>query len=163
MAAKIIQFPVQPQKPDRTVEARWGGYKDVFKDGYVAVPTSFLRSLNTMALPFKISAVEAMFIIQLMSYKWSAEDPFPGYKAIAKHMGITPVYARAIGRRLEGKRLLNRVVRVGSTNRFDLKPLFAKLNTHVTGGRKKVVGKAKRKSKKVVKQPSGARKKVVSR
>jgi hypothetical protein len=141
--ADVLEFPTpKGKKPDRSVVARWGGQDGIWADGYVAVPTTFLRSLQTLALPFKLSPAEALFVIQVMSYKWSAEAPFPGYKVLSKHMGITPVYARALARSLEQKKLLRRVVRVGTTNRFDFTPLFEALGTAV--GRGKQSGKGKR-------------------
>ena len=143
--ADVLAFPSPKGKPDRTMIARWGGHGILWKDGYVGVPTSFLRSINEI-VPFKLTAAEALFILQLMAYKWSADAPFPGYKALAQHMGITEVYARRLARKLEGKKLLRRVVRVNMTNRFDLTPLFDKLAAHMAAKapaprrRKKVSG-----------------------
>jgi hypothetical protein len=82
-----------------------------------------------------------MFVIQVMSYKWGADAPFPGYKTLARHMGVSTVYARSLARRLESKKLLNRIVRVGSTNRFDLTPLFKALAASVAAPKAAKKGK----------------------
>jgi hypothetical protein len=79
--------------------------------------------------PFNITPVETVFVLQFMSYKWSAENPYPGYKRVARDMGITDVYARRIARDLEQKRFLRRVRRIGCSNEFDLNPLFECLAT----------------------------------
>lgn len=39
-------------------------------------------------------------------------------------MGITTAYARKLARQLETKKLLRRRVRIGTSNEFDLQPLF---------------------------------------
>jgi DNA-binding MarR family transcriptional regulator len=143
--ADVLAFPSPKGKPDRTMIARWGGHANLWSEGWVGVPTCFLRSINELA-PFKLTAAEALFILQLMSYKWSADAPYPGYKALAQHMGISPAYAKKLAKSLEDKKLLRRVVRVSQTNRFDLTPLFAKLAAHMSAKaparrrRKKVSG-----------------------
>ena len=65
-----------------------------------------------------------MFIIQLLSFKWDEKMPRPGFKTIAKRMGISDTQARSYARNLEKNKFLSRVKRVGQTNRFDLSPLF---------------------------------------
>jgi hypothetical protein len=80
--------------------------------------------------PFRLSIAEAMFVIQVMVFKWDEKAPFPGYKKVAKRMGISEVYARKLARSLQGKGFLLRIPRVGQTNAFDFTPLFTKLVTH---------------------------------
>jgi hypothetical protein len=66
-----------------------------------------------------------------MIHKRDERAPFPGYKTIAQRMGVSVKYARKIAVDLESKKLLRRVVRIGTTNRFDLTPLFDALAKHV--------------------------------
>jgi DNA-binding IclR family transcriptional regulator len=65
-----------------------------------------------------------MFVLQLMAFKWSEEAPFPNYTTLAKRMGITDKQARRYAKALEDKGFLIRNPRIGSSNSFDLQPLF---------------------------------------
>jgi hypothetical protein len=98
-------------------------------DGFVAVPVQFMAHYAGLK-PFCLSLAEAMLVVQLMVFKWSAQAPFPGYKKLALRMGVSPTYVRKLARSLEGKGFLQRIARVGSTNAFDLQPLFKKVVTH---------------------------------
>ena len=64
-----------------------------------------------------------MFVLHLMDFKWDAKLPFPGYKTLAKRMGVTDKMARNHAHSLEIKKYLLRHMRIGRTNRFDLSPL----------------------------------------
>ena len=112
-----------------SVVERWGGDESILSEGFVPVPTVFLRLAGTLLTP-----AEALFVVQLMSWKWDADAPFPGYRAIADRMGVSVPYTRKIARSLEGKNLLRRQVRRGQTNRFDLTPLFKRLVARVDDG-----------------------------
>ncbi len=112
--------------PDRSHAARWGGHAVLFDSGYVPTPTAFLKHYSRMGTS-SLTTAEAMFVLQLMVHKWDQKAPFPSYATIAKRMGISTAYARRLARDLQIKGLLRRAVRVGTTNRFDLTPLFAKL------------------------------------
>ena len=68
-----------------------------------------------------------MFIIHLMKHKWDKAAPYPGFKALAKRMGMSPEAARLIARKLESKGYLYRQMQVGQTNKFHLDNLFAAL------------------------------------
>jgi len=72
-----------------------------------------------------------MFVLQLMVHKWDARAPHPAYKTIAQRMGVSTVYARRLGQKLQHKGYLNRRMRVGKTTRFDLQPFFDCLAQHV--------------------------------
>lgn len=118
-----------PSRARRQIAQRWGG-KEVFgESGFLAVPLAFLKF--HAAIKPKLKPAEAMFVLQLMSYKWDTGAPFPGYKTIAKRMGVSEVYARKIARALEDKGLMKRRFRRSQTNLFDLQPLFDKLAEHV--------------------------------
>lgn len=114
------------EAPDRSHAARWGGHAELFDAGYVPTPTSFLKNYSRMGTA-SLTTAEAMFVLQLMVHKWDRKAPFPSYATIAKRMGISAAYARRLARNLKIKGLLRRAVRVGTTNRFDLGPLFEKL------------------------------------
>ncbi len=127
--SKIVPIS-RDQKPkkkraERDHITRWGGDKILFERGYVPVPERFLELAREIEYPLRPS--EALFVIQLMSFKWDAEAPFPKYATIAKRMGIGEQYARKLARQLEGKGHLIRIERKGRSNAFDLSPLFRRL------------------------------------
>jgi DNA-binding IclR family transcriptional regulator len=77
-----------------------------------------------------------MFILHLMSFKWSEQAPYPSYKTLAKRMGVTDKMVRRYAAGLEDKGYLKREGWIGSTNTFDLTPLFALLDDVVQAARK---------------------------
>lgn len=107
----------------RTPADRWT--KALVKNGWTPVSDDFLRLYGELYPA--ISNGEAMFIIQLLSFKWDQKMPRPGFKTVAKRMGISDTQARSYARNLEKNKYLARVSRVGQTNRFDLSPLFKAL------------------------------------
>ncbi len=131
-------------KAARDVATRWGGDARIKKEGFVTVPWRFL-AYHAALKPYRLTVAEALFVIHLMWYKWDAEPPFPSLNTIARRMGITPIYARKLARTLEGKGFLVRLPRIGSTNAYDLTPLFKKLATHVTAEAELAAKKAARK------------------
>ena len=111
---------------NQDIVKRWGGREEVFSEGFLAVPVLLLRNLSSIG-EYGIAPAEAVFIFEVMSFKWGVEDPFPSYKRIAESMGVSETYVRKIGRRLEEKGFLNRRSRQGTTNKFDFAPLFEKI------------------------------------
>ena len=111
-------FPAKENSPSRSFAARWGS-TTLFDEGFVGVPAAFLRYYTRLAL----SHGEAMFVLQLMSFKWNENAPFPSYKTLSQRMDITPEMARRHAKSLETKKLLTRVKRTGQSNAFDLRPL----------------------------------------
>lgn len=110
---------VQSENPlNRSLAARWGS-ENLFDEGFLGVPAAFLKSYTVLG----ISASQAMFVLQLMSFKWTESAPFPSYKTLSQRMGITTEMARKHAKSLEEKGLLKRVKRHGQSNAFDLKPL----------------------------------------
>jgi DNA-binding MarR family transcriptional regulator len=75
-----------------------------------------------------ITPTETIFLLQVMTFKWDEEAPYPSYSRISDQMGISEPYARKIARGLEDKGLLSRMKREGTTNKFDLSPLFEELS-----------------------------------
>jgi hypothetical protein len=118
-----------PQKSDKyRVSARWS--EKLAKGGFVPVVQDFLEHYHALK-PYNLTHSEAMFVIHLIRYKWDESAPYPGYKALAKQMGVSHKSARRYAQSLEQKRYLRRQVRVGQTNRFDLNALIVALERHV--------------------------------
>ena len=113
----------------RDIAGRWGGDAALLVEGFVAVPTAFLKYCAQLK-PYPLTVPESAFVLQLMVFKWDAKAPFPSYKTLAERMGVSVQYARRIARNLGTKGYLFRQVRYGMTNRFDLQPLFDALVAH---------------------------------
>jgi hypothetical protein len=107
----------------RMVSTRWT--PALVSGGWTPVADYFLDSYTKLTPP--LSTSEAMLVIHLMRHKWDAAPPFPGFKTLAKRMGITATAVRNHARSLEKKGYLLRYKRVGTTNHFDLVPLFVAL------------------------------------
>jgi Helix-turn-helix domain len=104
---------------------RWGAKSSLFHGGFTTVPNRFLRRYASLDPP--ITAGEALFILQLMSFKWDHAAPFPTYKRIAKMMGITDKMARRYAQALQKKGYLFRQFQYQAANKFDLTGLFEAL------------------------------------
>lgn len=94
------------------------------------VPSQFLFHYASLK-PHSLTAGEAMFVLHLMSFKWGAEHPFPGYARLAKRMGVTDKMVRRYAKSLVDKQYLIRRPREGKSNSFDLTPLFDALRKHM--------------------------------
>jgi hypothetical protein len=105
------------------------------KDGFTPVSNYFLE--NYAKLSPHISHAEAMLVIHLMRYKWDGEDPYPSFKTLSEQMGMSEQMARQHARSLEQKKYLFRRIQVGTTNRFQLQPLFDALEARLAAERKK--------------------------
>ncbi len=105
----------------KTVMTRWK-HDELFDDGFVGVPTHFLRLYSLLKPP--MTSGEALFVIQLMSFKWDEANPFPSYKLLAERMGVSSKATQRHAATLESKGYLNRIPRIGTSNEFDLSPLF---------------------------------------
>jgi hypothetical protein len=116
-------LPPPEKEPTRGVATRWGGDRRILVEGFVAVPTSFLTGFSCIR-PYGLSIAEALFVLELMVFKWDAKNPYPSYGTIAERMGVSTAYARKLARSLETKGYLRRTVREGQTNQFNLQPLF---------------------------------------
>ena len=114
---------------NRKLAVRWGGNEDFFSDsrGWVGVPDVFLRLYSKLEPTGGISVAEAMFVLQLMAFKWSKDAPYPSYSTLAKKMGVSDKMVRRYAASLESKGFLKRHSRIGSSNSFDLSPLFVAL------------------------------------
>jgi hypothetical protein len=105
------------------VKDRWT--PALVKEGFTPVSNFFLAHYHD--LKPEITHGEAMLIIQLMSFKWDADMPYPSYKTLAKRMLLKDAQARSLARGLEKKGYLRRHVRMNLPNLFDLTPVFVAL------------------------------------
>jgi hypothetical protein len=112
--------------PTRSAAARWGGDEELFKEGFLSVPHRFLRHYASLEPP--LTSGEALFVLQLMTFKWDEAAPFPSYDRIAKAMGVTHKMVRRYAQRLQRKGYLRREFQMRATNKFDLTGLFRALS-----------------------------------
>ena len=121
--------PAVPAKGDRfKIGLRWS--QRLAKDGFVPVVNHFLDHYHALK-PYSLTHSEAMFVIHLIRYKWDESAPYPGYKTLAKQMGISHKSARRYAQSLEEKHYLRRRMRIAETNKFDLSPLIVALEKHL--------------------------------
>jgi hypothetical protein len=107
----------------RSATARWGKQDTtLFREGWLSVPNKFLRSYTALNPP--LSSGEALFVLQLMTFKWDDAAPFPSYGRIAKTMGVTDKMARRYAQSLQKKGYLVRQFQKRAPNKFDLTRLF---------------------------------------
>ena len=111
------------QENKRTAARRWT--KKLVEAGFTPISNFFLEFANELRPD--ITHGEAMFIIQLMFFKWDENMPRPGFKTIAKRMGIGHHRARELARQLERKNFLIRHKQKSKPNMFDIRPLFKAL------------------------------------
>lgn len=127
---KVVALPARSAEGtsvNRKLATRWGGHDELFAspEGWVGVPDAFLRNYAKLQPYGGLTVSEAMFVLQLMAFKWTGNAPFPSYKTLARRMGVTDKMVRRYAANLEAKGYLKRRAQIGSTNTFDLKPLFA--------------------------------------
>ncbi len=121
MAKKKVKKSIQIPKEKYDVEKRWS--KELTTDGWVPISHFFLENYHRLK-PYDLTHNEAMFVVHLFRYKWDENAPYPGYKTIAKHMGISDKSARRYAQSLEQKGYLHREMRKGETNKFHLKNML---------------------------------------
>ncbi len=131
----VVETTALPAKGNRfKVGARWS--PRLAKDGFVPIVNGFLEHYNFLK-PYHLTHSEAMFVIHLIRYKWDESAPFPGYKTIAKQMGVSHKSARRYAYSLVKKNYLVLEKRIGDTNKFHLGPLIAALERHLDERSKK--------------------------
>lgn len=114
----------------KSIANRWS--ESLEEDGFVAVVNNFLDYYYELK-PYNLTHGEAMFVIHLMSYKWTEDSPYPAFRTLAKLMGVSDKQTRRYAKSLETKKLLRREFRTGLPNKFDLNPLFRALEKHREG------------------------------
>jgi DNA-binding transcriptional regulator YhcF (GntR family) len=116
----VMSYTVK--KPEEvSVAKRWTPL--IAKKGFTPIATVFLENYGKLG----IAPAEAMLIIQLFSFKWTAESPFPSVTRLATLMNCSTRYVRKMCESLEGKGYINRVEREGTSNSYDLSGLLRRL------------------------------------
>jgi DNA-binding MarR family transcriptional regulator len=135
MAPEVIPLRSNPEPSDERPKKKkfspalaWSPV--LARTRYVAVVHGFLDHYASLK-PYSLTIGEAMFVVHLMRYKWGEDSPFPGYKTLAKQMGVSDKMVRRYAKSLEAKGFLKRELRQANTNRFDLTPLFQALERRV--------------------------------
>jgi DNA-binding MarR family transcriptional regulator len=121
------------QKPERSLIARWE-HEGLFDKGFLGVPARFFE-LYSRLRPYPLTPGEALFVLQLMTYKWSSADPYPSYQTIAERMGVSDKMVRRYAQGLVTKKYLRRRRRANQTNLFDLTGFFDALLKAVADAR----------------------------
>ena len=125
MSVELSEDATSAPRKSRSYAARWQ-HSELLEAGYLVVPSVFLRHYSRLK-PYSLTHGEALFVLHVMEHKWDEAAPFPSYVTLARRMGVSTKMVRRYAKALDGKGYLNRVVRTGDTNRFDLRPLFDKL------------------------------------
>lgn len=121
VAATSRRAPVpEARASQRMVSHRW---TPRLAQNWTPISDYFLKNYHRL----RITHIEAMVVIHLMSFKWDANAPFPSLKTVARRMGVTDTAVRNHIRSLVKKGMLHRQIVKGTTNRFFLEPLFARL------------------------------------
>ena len=116
---------VKKQDKSKIVQI-WG---DVLDEGFTSVPNILLRYRSSL----RIKSHHLALIIDIMSFKWDSENPFPSYSALAERAGMTERRIMQTAQELERLNLLIRTQRfnedtgVQITTIFDFRPLIQEL------------------------------------
>lgn len=116
---------IKQQDKSRIVQI-WG---DVLDEGFTSVPNILLRYRSSLG----IKSHHLALIIDIMSFKWDSENPFPSYSALAERADMTERRIMQTTQELERLNLLIRTQRfdedtgVQITTIFDFRPLIQKL------------------------------------
>ena len=115
------------KKQDKTkIVQIWG---DILDQGFTSVPNTLLRYRTKLG----IKSHHLSLIIDIMSFKWDIENPFPSYSALAEKAGVTERGIMKTIQDLEKIKLLIRTQRFDKetgaqiTTVFDFRPLVQKL------------------------------------
>jgi len=126
------------KKQDKTkIVQIWG---EILDEGFTSVPNILLRYRSRIGLKPK----HIMLIIDIMSYKWNSEYPFPSYSTLASRSGIEERSVKRITQDLEELRLLIKTPRFDDetgaqvTTVFDFRPLVQKLIEEMNKGEDEV-------------------------
>lgn len=114
-----------PTKPERTIAARW---TERLAAPFCPVSSYFLRNYHRIGGSWGLNSTEAMLVVHLLDFKWSADAPFPTTQTLATRMGITQRQVRATLQKLENLKLIRRErPTLSSANRYHLESLFERL------------------------------------
>lgn len=104
----------------------WG---DILDEGFTSVPNILLRYRSNLG----IKPHHLALIIDIMSFKWDTENPFPSYSTLAQRADVTERGIRKTVHELERLNLLIRTQRFDEdsgaqiTTIFDFRPLIQRL------------------------------------
>lgn len=122
------------KKQDKTkIVQIWG---EILDEGFTSVPNILLRYRSRIGLKPK----HIMLIIDIMSFKWDAEYPFPSYATLSYRAGIEERSVKRITQDLEELGLLVKTPRFDDetgaqvTTVFDFRPLVQKLIEEMNKG-----------------------------
>ncbi len=115
------------KKQDKTkIFQIWG---EVLDEGFTSVPNLLLKYRSNIGLKPK----HIMLIIDIMSFKWDSENPYPSYFTLAKRAGVEERSVKRITQDLEEFGLLIKTPRFDEetgaqvTTVFDFRPLVQSL------------------------------------
>lgn len=115
------------KKQDKTkIVQIWG---DILDDGFTSVPNILLKHRNKLG----IKPQHLTLIIDIMSFKWDSENPFPSYFTLAQRSGVAERSIKRLTQDLEEMGLLKRTPRFHEdtgaqiTTIYDFRPLINKL------------------------------------
>ncbi|WP_439099572.1 helix-turn-helix domain-containing protein [Corallococcus exercitus] len=112
--------------PDRSLPQRWTPL--IAAKGFAPLPTVFLENYSKL----NITVSEAMLLVHIHQYKWTADLPFPSVTLLARLMGCSTRNVRKLCLSLESVGYIKRVTRDGMSNLFDMSGLYAKLEDIIT-------------------------------
>lgn len=113
----------------------WG---EILDEGFTTVPNILLKYRKNL----RIKAKHLVLIIDIMSFKWNSENPFPSYTTLAKRAGMEERSVKRTMQELEELHLLRRTQRFNKesgaqiTTTFDFRPLVKKLNEEKSKSKK---------------------------
>jgi len=123
------QFVMPPPSRESATEgvssivARWGKIGVPF----TPIPLYFLEAYHRLGHKpgdspnpgtKGLTSTEALVVIHLASYRWTADAPYPSLKSIAERMGLSQRAVRKAVTRLEDLGYLRREERSGFANRY---------------------------------------------
>jgi len=112
-------------KIDRSIAARW---TERLAAPFCPVSSYFLQNYHRLGGSYGLNSTEAMLIVQLVDFKWSASAPYPTTATLATRLGISQRQVRSTLQRLEELGWLFRERPTqSSANRYRLEPLFRRL------------------------------------
>lgn len=118
-------------KQDKTkIVQIWGNILD---EGFTSVPNILLKYRHNIG----IKAQHLTLVIDIMSFKWDTDNPFPSYSTLAKRAGVAERTIKRVTQDLEELDLLIRTPRFDNktgaqiTTIFDFRPLVEKLTEEV--------------------------------
>lgn len=97
------------------------------KGRYLVVPLAVLEHGRKMGL----GSSELLFLLNLMSFKWREDDPYPSFGTLADRLDLSVDRARGIAQDLEKRGFLERRPRSGQTSAFNVQPFLNQLAARV--------------------------------